>query len=164
MKKRLYTGVLSLFFLIASGFQSKGLEEYCNGRFGFCIQYPSGFTGQGEAGNGDGQRFLSKDKQAEITTYGMLVLEEINDDLKEQFLSVTKDIQVSYKVIKPNWFVFSGLTKDGKIIYQKTVMKKINYMDEEKPETMVQQTLMITYPKSQQHLYGNYCGVISKSL
>jgi hypothetical protein len=37
-------------------------------------------------------------------------------------------------------------------------------MGEEKAETTVLQTLMITYPPSQQSVYGSYCGVIAKSL
>lgn len=149
--------------LMSTGFQAAKLTEYCNSRFDFCIQYPADFIAQGEAANGDGQRFLSKDKQAEIAAYGMNVLEELNDHVNEEFKMQTKGINVSYQVIKPNSFIFSGLDKEGKIIYQKTVMKKVKYEGEEE-DTRLWQTLTITYPKSQQTKYASYCTIISRSL
>jgi hypothetical protein len=144
--------------------QQQNLKEYCNDRFSFCINYPNTFIGQGESGNGDGQLFLPKDKQAEITTYGMLVLEEVNDDFNEQFKQAGEGLTVTYKVFKANWFIVSGTDKKGNIVYRKTVLKKISYMGDEKEDTSVLQTLMITYPPSQQKIYGSYCGVIAKSL
>jgi hypothetical protein len=164
MKKRLVISFAFLSILSLTGFQQKAMEEYCNGRFSFCISYPVGFKGEGEAGNGDGQRFLSKDKQAEIATWGMNVLEEINDNVKDEFESASEKITVTYKVIKPTSFIFSGLNQKGEIVYRKSVMKKIADEGSEEEDTMVWQTLMITYPKSQQNLYGSYCGVIAKSL
>ena len=153
-----------LITLTLSGFQPKPLQEYCNDRFSFCVQHPSAFIGDGESGNGDGQLFLSEDKQAEIRAYGELALEEVNENLSDVYTSATRHLQVSYKVVKPEWFVISGLDEKGKIVYRKTVKKKIRYMGGEKEDTSVYQTLMITYPKSKQSLYGSYCGVISKSL
>jgi hypothetical protein len=72
------------------------------------------------------------------------------------------DIQLTYKKITKDWFVFSGVDKAGKIVYRKTVKKKINYMGDE--GVAVFQTLMITYPASQNKLYAPYCSVIAKSL
>ncbi len=149
--------------LISGGFGTVPMKEYCNDRFSFCISYPEGFTGEGEAGNGDGQIFMSKDKEAEIRAYGELVLEEVNDNFSEVYASAAKRMEVSYKVVKQDWFVISGLDKNGKIVYRKTVKRKVRYMGSETEDTFVYQTLMITYPKAKQNLYGSYCGVISKS-
>ncbi len=164
MKKvfALHLSLLSLLFL--TGFQPKPMKEYCNDRFAFCVSYPEGFMGQGEAGNGDGQTFLSKDKQAEILAYGELAVEEISENLTDVYESATRHLNVSYKVVKPDWFVISGLNKEGKIVYRKTIKKKIQYAGDEEESTFIYQTLMISYPKSQQSNYGSYCGVISKSL
>lgn len=161
--KNLLTSVFILGLVVLS-FAQADLKEYCNDRFSFCIKYPNGFIGQGEAGNGDGQKFLPKDKQAEISSYGMLVLEGVNDDFNQQFKDAGEGLNVTYKVVKPEWFILSGTDKKGNIVYRKTVLKKIAYIGEEKAETLVLQTLMITYPPTQQKMYGGYCGVIAKSL
>jgi hypothetical protein len=152
--------ILHTFFLQGQGVQ----KEYCNDRFSFCIKYPSQFVGQGESSNGDGQVFLSKDKQAKITTYGILVLEEVNDDFNEEFKNAGRGLNVTYKVFKPNWFIISGTDSKGNIVYRKTVMKRIGYTGDSTEDTSVLQTLMIIYPLSQQKLYSGYCGVIAKSL
>jgi hypothetical protein len=71
-------------------------------------------------------------------------------------------MQLTYKKITKDWFVFSGVDKAGRIVYRKTVKKKINYMGD--AGAAVFQTLMITYPASQNKLYAPYCSVIAKSL
>jgi hypothetical protein len=50
------------------------------------------------------------------------------------------------------WFILSGITKSGKVIYRKTCKKKVNYMGQ--PGTIVFQTLMIEFPKSQSNIYS----------
>jgi hypothetical protein len=154
--------MLFLFFALVV-FQDSDLQEYCNDRFGFCASYPKVFTGQGEAENGDGQVFLANDKQAEIRAYGMLVVEGVNENIQDEFDMGVENLQVSYKVVKPDWFVVSGLNKDGRIVYRKTVKRKIRYQPGDEATTLVYQTLMITYPKSQQAQYGSYCKVIAKA-
>jgi hypothetical protein len=129
------TIVTSLFLIIQfSAVSQTDLKEYCNDRFSFCIKHPTATIPQGEAGNGDGQRFLSKDKQTEIAVYGMLVLEEVNDDFNEQFQQAGEGLTVTYKVFKANWFIVSGTDKKGNIVYRKTVLKKIRYMSEKTPK------------------------------
>jgi hypothetical protein len=159
---RYFTGLfLILASSLLSAFTFQTETEYCNSRFSFCMQVPNGFIGQGEAENGDGQIFLSADKQTEIRAYGMLAIEDF-DQIQDQFTMASKGVQVSYKVIKQDWFVLSGLDKDGKIVYRKTVKRKIAYQGDEEPNTPVFQTWQITYPKSQQNTFGAYCGLISK--
>ena len=48
-------------------------NEYCNTRFRYCEQYPAGFTGQGESANGDGQTFLSADKEARMAAWSVTI-------------------------------------------------------------------------------------------
>jgi hypothetical protein len=154
---------LALITLLLFDFRNNDLQVYCNDRFGFCVQYPKTFTGQGEAENGDGQIFFTHDKTAEIRAYGMLMLEDVNETIEEEYASAARSLQVSYKVVKSDWFIVSGLDKTGKIVYRKTAKKKIRYMREDEANTIAYQTLMITYPKEQQGLYGNYCKEIAKS-
>lgn len=163
--RRLYVVLSGIALLLLLGnFQDNTLTKYCNDRYSFCIQYPESFKAQGESANGDGQVFLSADGQAEVRAYGALEVEDVRGNLMQEYALVTGDLRVSYKVVKPGWFIVSGIDKDGNISYRKTVRKKIQYLGDEALATWVYQTLMITYPENQQKLYGSYCGVIAKSL
>lgn len=163
--RRLYTALTGMALLMLfSHFQDNALTRYCNARYSFCIQYPRSFQAQGESANGDGQVFRSQDGQAEVRAYGALEVEDLRGNLMQEYALVTGDLRVSYKVVKPDWFIVSGIDKDGNISYRKTVRKKIRYMGDETPATWVYQTLMVTYPETQQKLYDGYCHVIAKSL
>lgn len=134
---------------------------YCNSRFDFCIKYPGSFQQQPESENQDGTTFLSKDKLAKIWAYGRLAIEDL-DQLKQEYEIVTRDIKVNYKVMKNGCFIFSGIDKQGNIIYQKTCKKKIDYLGS--PNTDAFHTLRISYPPAQGKQYQSYCQLISKSL
>ncbi len=159
MKPKLLILLTTICFAFTTGIN---YENYCNSRFQFCIDYPRDLTSQGEAENGDGQIFLSKDKQTEVRAYGMMAIEEF-DKLSQQYETAITGITVSYKVIKPSWFIFSGTDKKGNIVYRKTVKKKLDDYMNGGPQDVFQ-TLMITYPVSQKKLYDPYCGKIAKSL
>lgn len=143
-------------------------EEYCNDRFQFCITYPAGFKGQGEAANGDGQEFISADQKARILAWGHLQFTDedqpyyaslegsLNYDLKN------KGSKVTYKVKKPGYYILSGTDEKGNVFYQKTTLKKINYFDS--PNTQVFQTILFIYPASQQAQYAAYCSYIARAL
>jgi hypothetical protein len=136
-------------------------KKYCNTRFDFCINCPASFISQPTPRNDDGLIFLSQDNNAEIRTFGSLAIGDF-DKLQKEFTMASGDIQLTYKKFTKDWFVFSGVDKAGKIVFRKTVKKKINYMSDE--GVAVFQTLMITYPASQNKLYAPYCSVIAKSL
>jgi hypothetical protein len=151
-----------LLSVISCSFSStQPAKKYCNGRFGFCITYPASFISQPPPQNDDGLIFLSQDNNAEIRTFGSLAIGDF-DKLQKEFTMASGHMQLTYKKITKDWFVFSGVDKAGKIVYRKTVKKKINYMGDE--GVAVFQTLMITYPASQNKLYAPYCSVIAKSL
>ena len=45
-------------------------ETYYNDRYGFKVEYPDFLIPQGEADNGDGQKFLSEDQKIQLLVYG----------------------------------------------------------------------------------------------
>jgi hypothetical protein len=143
--------------------KTKNYKTYCNDRFQFCIDYPSSFIPQEEPINGDGRTFLSRDEKAQITAYGGFALVDVSATLDQYFEMVTSDIELSYKVLKKDYFIISYFNKNGDIVYSKTILKKIAYMGSGEKDTDVFQTLMITYPKNQTHLYDSYCKKIMKS-
>jgi hypothetical protein len=152
-------------FLICSGLkEDNGFDTYCNHKFRFCIDYPKDFIPQGESYILDGQVFLSKDSLTEIRAAGMYVMDD-SETISEAFIVSATGIKVSYKVIKDNWFIFSGVDKNGKIVYEKTIKTKIHVdFDEDGDKVGVYQTLRITYPETQKDLYKIYCNKIAKSL
>jgi len=153
--------ILPFLIVLINFINEDGLVTYCNSRFSFCIKYPKSFVKQPSPENGDGLIFLSKDKETEILAFGSLVIEGL-DPLEQEYKLSTNDINLTYKFITKKYFIISGTTKAGKIVYRKTCKRKINYMGE--PGTYVFQTLMITYPTSQINIYETFCSYISKSL
>ncbi|ANE50573.1 hypothetical protein [Flavisolibacter tropicus] len=149
------------FLLLLCSFQDPGYSSYCNNRFSFCIEYPTGFNKQQKPDNDDGMIFLSADKKTEVRAFGSLATEPFNE-LSQELEMAIDNKNVTYKTVKKDWFIISGTDKNGNIFYRKTVKKKINYMGT--GETEVFQTLMITYPTSQKDVYSSFCSTIAKSL
>jgi hypothetical protein len=152
---------ISFVLLICSFKSDTGFSSYCNSRFDFCIEYPASFSKQQEPDNQDGLTFLSADRKTEIRTFGSLAIEDF-DLLSDEFKSATADLKVTYKAIKKDWFIVSGIDSQGRIVYRKTAKKQVNYMGQ--GAATVFQTLMISYPTSQIDVYNAYCLKIAKSL
>lgn len=112
--------------------RSKSQEKYStytNDRYSYSISYPTGLLiPQGEADNGDGQKFLSRDGQATMIVYGsnnalgQSLLDLYNEQLQAKGENSWKPT-VTYKVLRANWFVVSGREGD-RIFYQKTVLRE----------------------------------------
>ncbi len=95
-------------------------RTYSNARYGFSIAYPVGLlVPQGESDNGDGQKFVSRDGSASLTTFGS---NRLDRSLQDEFQSAQENRSVTYKVLKRNMFVVSGI-QSGKIFYQKTLLR-----------------------------------------
>ena len=152
---------IAISFLYSSNFQTDQYKNYCNARFDFCVKFPKDFQKQPEPENGDGASFVSQDKKSNILAFGRLAVEDL-DRIEQEFEISSKDIKLTYRMVKDNWFIFSGLDLKGNIVYQKTTKKKIIYFGN--PGTDVFQTLIITYPSDQTKKLEPYCKVISKSL
>lgn len=97
----------------------------------------------------------------QIQAFGSLAIDNF-DKLEQEFAMAPENIELAYKRFTKDWFVLSGVDKDGRIVYRKTIKKKIDYMG--RPGTAVFQTWMITYPASQNKSYRPYCSSISKGL
>lgn len=130
-----------LFSLFPVQPQAQIYKTYSNARFAYSISYPSNLlTPQGEAENGDGQKFLSSDGHAELIVYGSN--NALNQTLKSLYdeTRAVKDLnfKVTYEVLKPAWFVVSGID-NGNVFYQKTILRqdvfktfRMEYDDSEK--------------------------------
>lgn len=95
-------------------------KTYTNARYGYSISYPASLlTPQGEADNGDGQAFRSRDGAAEMRVYGS---QNLGGGLAGAYREAQAGKDVTYKTMKGNWFVVSG-RDGGKVFYQKTMLR-----------------------------------------
>jgi hypothetical protein len=104
-------------------FPQNNYKTYTNARFKYSISYPADLlVPQGEAENGDGQVFKEKGgSSVEMRVYGGY--NALNETLRSRYEKVIHDWgNVSYKVLRKDWFVVSGMV-NGKIHYQKTILR-----------------------------------------
>ncbi|CAG1022049.1 hypothetical protein DOJK_01402 [Patescibacteria group bacterium] len=119
---------LILFLLLAAPFVcAESYETYYNERYDYSIDYPKDILfPQGESDNGDGQIFLSKTADAQLSVYANF--NALEQSLEEAFREQSRGGQpddphkvVTYKMMKEDWFVVSGY-REGKVFYQKTIL------------------------------------------
>ncbi|MBF0527809.1 MAG: hypothetical protein HQK55_00785 [Deltaproteobacteria bacterium] len=127
---------------------------YNNPRFVYSIAYPEEILiPQGEADNGDGQKFLSKDGKVVMLVYGQFNV--FNQTLKDAFSKALKEEtpggKVTYKVLKGNWFVVSGKVSN-RVFYQKTMLADDTF-----------KTFRIEYPEDQKGVFDKITEEIVKS-
>jgi len=143
---------LCLLVGIVSAAQTPTYKTYSNARFAYSISYPANLLKpQGEAENGDGQAFRSADGHAVMRVWGGYNAN--NESLRAVYDQAVNELGagVSYKAIKPGWFVVSALV-NGKIHYRKTMLRKD-----------VLKTFEIEYDESQKATYDPVTARIAKS-
>lgn len=102
------------------------LATYQNDRFNFVVDYPAQLLVAGqEADNGDGLRFTPKSGDADIRAWGEY---NVNDDAPAAILqsNLKNDCakgKVSFQVSKPNLVAYSCLSPQGRIVYEKVVIR-----------------------------------------
>jgi hypothetical protein len=100
-------------------------KTYTNVRFEYSVCYPSDvLVPQGEAENGDGQKFVTTDSRTEVLVYGSNnALNQLIDELYSDTIrsAEKKGIHVSYKLLRNDRFAISGEGK-GKVLYEKVVL------------------------------------------
>lgn len=108
--------------LAASPVLAADWGQYENARFGYEIAVPPDFNGGGEADNGDGQVFTSKDGTQTLRVYGGNILE---DDFEREVGRATAYLDgegwtISYQRTTPSWASYSG-SKQGFVLYVRSI-------------------------------------------
>lgn len=93
--------------------------EYHNARFSYSISYPTFLSHEVSSTNGDGCQ-LSFNEDIYLVVYGS---HNIFDETIESEYRKNDIGSYVYSRQKNNWFVISDYTEDGKIFYQKTVLR-----------------------------------------
>lgn len=128
-------------------FAEETYKTYHNAKFDYSISYPKNVLyPQGEADNGDGQKFLSKDAAAHLLVYGSN--NALDESLAERFREESRGGMadnpkkvVTYKLLRNNWFVVSGFIA-GRVFYQKTLLNDGQF-----------KSFYFEYPESQKARY-----------
>jgi hypothetical protein len=96
--------------------------HYANARFGYAIDVPPGFEGQGEADSGDGQVFYHLGAEQSLTVWGGNLLESFEAEVAQRQGRASADNwAISYQAATPQWAVFSG-QRDHRILYQRMIV------------------------------------------
>ena len=107
--------VLAL-MLIASPALAQFWGHHENARFGYAIDVPPDFVGQGESDNGDGQAFLRLGAEQVLTVWGGHLLDTFEEEAAERIASASaENWGVSYQASTPQWAMFSG-QRDHRIV------------------------------------------------
>ncbi|HKC64651.1 MAG TPA: hypothetical protein VKB86_13505 [Pyrinomonadaceae bacterium] len=134
----------------ATAIQRVTYRTYANARFQYSVSYPAGILiPQGESTNSDGQIFRSRDGHAEMRVFGRYNVQ--NETLKSAFNAAQEGKDVTYKVMKGNFYVVSG-RQNGKVFYEKTMLKGDTF-----------KTFMIEYDESDSAKYDPITARIARS-
>lgn len=109
--------------------QTQDYDQYCNARFGYCVDYPDFLKAQKESPNGDGKIFINKRGEEVLRVFGRLNLDSEGEtiSLERQYkMDVQNHLKkknvITYKKLGKTFFVISGY-RNGKVFYQKTILK-----------------------------------------
>lgn len=93
---------------------------YENARYGYALDIPPGFDGQGESDNGDGQIFLLDGRVARLTVWGGFIVAE-PDFESEAKARLAEDLSAGWGLAaqstSPTWATWSA-TKAGRVLHQ----------------------------------------------
>jgi hypothetical protein len=111
-----------LFALLATPALAQGWDHYDNDRFGYSIDIPPGFAGQGESDNGDGQAFAVDDKPIDLLVWGGHALEGFEAEIAQRMAWDAEEAwNVTYQATTPRWASWSAI-KGFRILYQRMVL------------------------------------------
>lgn len=129
-------------------------QNYCNKRFGFCVEYPKDFE-KHLAEKGEGITLAKHNphranKNFQIAVFANIYRNSsITSNSIEEIMDIASDFieEVTYHKINGNSFTLSGYINGGEtIIYRKTYVAKDNVNSH---------TLSISYPRKDKSLYDN---------
>ena len=104
-------------------------KKYENARFGFVLQYPASLLGKPEAMNGGGREFHSADGAFSVAAFAHFFVPDSGDSFDQRWQEEleTPEVTITYKKKATNWYVVSGIGKDGTEYYHKLYRKGSNW-------------------------------------
>ncbi len=154
--------IISLFVMIVScGNSTKSSEKttikyktYTNEQFGYTVLYPEFLLPQGEAGNKDGQKFISKDGNLQQWVYRAFKMDLETMDtptLEKAFQTDLQDKNVIAKSLKNNVYTIKSMEGET-ISLQYSFLIENEYYD-----------ILFIYPKKEETQMKNIANKVTKS-
>lgn len=157
IKRSFILFILTTLLLISNSF-FYNLQTYSNARYGFSIQYPADLlTEKTYPENGDGIWLRDRSGSVELIPSASLninassIKQIYRDAIK--WKEDDKDIEITYKVQKKNWYVLSGYN------YRKSSIFYIKYYS----TGDILSGFTISYPIRDKRKYNQLINILSKS-
>jgi hypothetical protein len=115
--------LLCLTLLVAApSFAATQWQHYQNSRFGYALDVPPDFLGQGESQNGDGQVFVAGNGTRVLYVWGGYVAEESFEAAMTTAMDYASDDgwRLQYQRVTPDWASYSGL-RNGIMLYSRVI-------------------------------------------
>ena len=108
--------------ILAPAALAAGWGPYENARFGYAIAVPPGFSGAGEADNGDGQAFTAADGTQSLWAWGGNIVEADFEAAAAASMGYARDDgwALSYERTTPSWASWSG-SRNGIVLYARMI-------------------------------------------
>ena len=133
-------------------------HHYVNGRFGFSVDIPAGFSPHDPPANDDGLQFDSHDGNAVITASA---IRNANTDTMASFMALSNDAclneRPSYLDLHAGWAVLSCPMPDGCILYQRSALRG-------PADDGVFTTVRMTYPSKDHDRWDPVAVAVTRSL
>lgn len=109
--------------LLATPAVAQGWGHYANDRYGYSLDIPPDYIGQGESDNGDGQQFQRGAER--LTVWGGLlgvVNETFEAEVKWRMQQdESESWNLTYQATTPEWASYSAI-KGSRILYQRMIL------------------------------------------
>lgn len=105
-------------------------KTYHNERFDYSVDYPDFLIPQGEAGNKDGQKFFSEDREVKMSVYRAFRMNMVTGDMLSIQEALEKDannLNVRDKKMENNFYILSGITEGNTYFSQYTMLINNEY-------------------------------------
>ena len=151
MRASILLSIVVLLLLAPARAEDESWKEYKNARFGFLLKYPPGLVASRAPDNGGGQEYHSQDKEFSVAAFAHFLVD--GDSLDQQWAGELKELgdTVTYKKKTGDWYVISGVARDGTEYYHKFFASGANFAG-----------FQITYPHAKNKKYDPWVERIAK--
>jgi len=151
----IFVVMLSLLSPIQADANERDLASYTNSRFGFTLYYPRDiFISKRLSDNGDGITLYGSDRNLELRAYGSSYGDSIRSIYHDEVKWARESGKnITYKVLKRDWFVISGYENGGKMIFY----KKTYFRGEDSV------SFRLIYPTAKKDRYNNLVSTINRN-
>jgi len=116
------TALLLLALLFATPALAQYWDHYSNARFGYGIDIPPGFVGNGESDNGDGQIFYNLESEQSLTVWGSALLGDFEAMVAEARMADERaNWMLSEQASSPKWASYAA-QRDHRVIAERLIL------------------------------------------